>query len=293
MFNMSTPITKAMAKAKPPTPTPGEENTPTEEPGLPAIDILSLCTHTEQHYRNERQNEKRLTRIHNTKNHIFKSSNYGIDGSFPPRVSSWTHRTRHYRGMQDSSRCKSEMSFVPDEATRFQSPKSGFSSPCFQGNSPPIRCRLRSYPPGVRSMSSCAGGPGLQDFMVSRANLNKRPKKQHLSFKTDVQGNITNVSGSESRVADSKFSSSFRKDSNSSHENRSRKSEVPYFGRNVWLPDAEYDVSNVVIVPGEDFQASNLLDNDQSMKETLAEATAPISSVIVKKIDIKLPCLEN
>lgn len=290
---MSTPITRAMAKAQ--TPTPGEDNT-TEETGLPAIDILSLCTQTEQHYRNERQStkEKRLTRIHNAKNHIFKSSNYGIDGSFPPRVSSWSHRTRYSRGMRGGSRCRSEMSFTPDEATRFQSPKSGFSSPCFQGSSPPIRCRLQSYPPSVRSMS-CCGGPDLQDFMVSRASLNKRPKKQHLSFKTDVQGNITNVSGRDSRMArvsrqysNSKLSS-FREESNSFDDSSSSQSKVPYFGRNVWLPDAEYDVSNVVIVPGEDFQASNMSNSDHSMNE---KATPPLSTV-VKKIDIKLPCLEN
>lgn len=85
---MSIPITKAMATTKP---IPNDDDNKGNE-HLPVIDILSFCEQN-QHFK-----KRELTPNEPSQNiSLFKASSFGIDGSFPPRVSSWSRKTMSCR----------------------------------------------------------------------------------------------------------------------------------------------------------------------------------------------------
>jgi len=84
---MSIPITKAMSSKRP-------NSTTTTNEVLPVIDLLSYCDQSQQLKRCE-ETPKAYEPPSNVS--MFKASSFGIDGSFPPRISSWSRKTMFYR----------------------------------------------------------------------------------------------------------------------------------------------------------------------------------------------------
>jgi len=172
---------------------------------------------------------------------------------------------------------------VREEIQHIENPRSGYSSPCFQASVTPVRCRHLSFTPST-SQSQTLGVLGEQNFVISKANLNKRPNKKVMNIKTDANGNITSISESDSRSSiDLRRTidldtSTHSRPRQSVQEREGGPSKMWFFKTEDSIPDNYHD---------ELFSNYVMEDSHRSKERNDGDSFA--SAAPVKKIDIKLP----
>ena len=259
---------------------------------LPAIDLMSICSQLSQRKTGFGGAENRSRRA----NLALIPAVFGVDGSSPPQVSSWGYKpvtspnrkeyksTKRRHSNTNKEKPKYEMSLD----TNAHSPRWGYSSPAFHCRSPPAQ--LYKFKKALKlehdSAENCDFVPGMT---VHQAILFRRSISSNCLSNTrnnsleDRKHNNTPVFKKETprKRASMVDVSSIPPFCGGNDKEKSGKSSLKPAGSNVTMTfqSPEKNPSNLEIKCSLCVNAEN-----QDLRKNFIQA---------KKIDIKLPCLDN
>lgn len=261
---------------------------------LPAIDVMSICARLSKQKSAFGSADNRRVRF------TLIPAVFGVDGSSPPRVSSWGYKPLDFPNSQENSskrrRANAAKKKRKDElssGTNAHSQRWGYSSPAFHCRSPPAQ--LYKYRNSLKLENNSAEHCDVPGMTVQQAILFRR------TFSTNNQDNVYEsrkhnntpvcFEAAPQRSLKKHVSMPDLKSMQTCHGGREGKDS----GNCGFLRQAWKNVSKRVKCQRE--VPANLENNTSGAKCSLylsAESQENKKDIIqAKKIDIKLPCLDT
>lgn len=263
---------------------------------LPAIEIMSICTQLSKHKSAFGKTENRRVRF------ALIPAVFGIDGSSPPRVSSWGYKPVGFPDSKESSskRRRSNATKIKrnDESswgTHEHSQRWGYSSPAFHCRSPPAQ--LYKYRNALKLEQSSAEQCDVPGMTVQQAILFRRTFSTKFLANNHQESRKHNntpvcLEAVPQKAFERHVSMPDLKSIQTCYGKRERKESV-HCGSLRLRQACKSENRRVNLQKDE---VANLEDNIPAAKCSLCISESQdmaTNHIQAKKIDIKLPCLDT